>query len=586
MTPHLFQNFYEVIIMNKNRILKTETRPAPMSEFPLYYITRTGIITNRRTGKVVNVNFPKNNSIENASVFLIDKDGNKVHVKIKELLVKTFYGNCDLPIKRSDKFPLDKELTCLYYKFFEYDISLNYRERFNGKKKVEIAGEYFKQCPYPYDMYLISKNGVVFDPLRWKILTRFYGYPDEYPLVHLRTSKNEYKSMTVHVLIAMTWMPEEWDPALVVNHKDGRKYNSVYSNLEVITNAENIKHAVENGLLVSNGPRSFFDYDTIVKICEAMEQGMSNNEIRKYASIPKSYNDDSLSRFLWGLRSGKNYSYITENYDFSNWNSKINFVSPDKDGCAVGRLIHIENVCKLLATTELSNKEIEKETGVSTYTIQNIRAGKQFQDIAKEYGVPEWKSSHRRTSKEERMKIFDYAEKHPGSTAQEISEALADLNLTKYQIGAIFANYKQEYDSEKIKRSCNPKDNALTEEEVYKICDLAKSGYGSYAIKDALNLSCSHQSIDAVLNGRVHKHISKDIYGFPENLPQRFVKFTEDDVIAMCEWLKDHKDLSSQKAANELRRIIGKPVEKFNVIAIRKQKTWKHITEKYELRMI
>lgn len=585
MTPHLFQKFYEVIIMSKN-ITRYETRAVTIPEFPTYSITKTGIVTNKKTGKIVTINFPKYSSIENANVRIQNKYGNLERVKIKELLTWTFYGKCDLPITKASK--INEEIKYMDYKLFIYDLSTEYMKRFNGKKKVEIAGEYFKQCPYPYDMYLISKNGVVFDPLRWKFCTRHYGYPDEYPMVSLRINnqKNEYKSMTVHVLIAMTWMPEEWDPALVVNHKDGRKYNSVYSNLEVITNAENIKHAVENGLLVSNGPRSFFDYDTIVKICEAMEQGMSNNEIRKYASIPKSYNDDSLSRFLWGLRSGKNYSYITENYDFSNWNSKINFVSPDKDGCAVGRLIHIENVCKLLATTELSNKEIEKETGVSTYTIQNIRAGKQFQDIAKEYGVPEWKSSHRRTSKEERMKIFDYAEKHPGSTAQEISEALADLNLTKYQIGAIFANYKQEYDSEKIKRSCNPKDNALTEEEVYKICDLAKSGYGSYAIKDALNLSCAHQSIDAVLNGRVHKHISKDIYGFPENLPQRFVKFTEDDVIAMCEWLKDHKDLSSQKAANELRKIIGKPVENFNVIAIRKQKTWKHITEKYELRMI
>lgn len=585
MTPHLFQKFYEVIIMSKN-ITRYETRAVTIPEFPTYSITKTGIVTNKKTGKIVTINFPKYSSIENANVRIQNKYGNLERVKIKELLTWTFYGKCDLPITKASK--INEEIKYMDYKLFIYDLSTEYMKRFNGKKKVEIAGEYFKQCPYPYDMYLISKNGVVFDPLRWKFCTRHYGYPDEYPMVSLRINnqKNEYKSMTVHVLIAMTWMPEEWDPALVVNHKDGRKYNSVYSNLEVITNAENIKHAVENGLLVSNGPRSFFDYDTIVKICEAMEQGMSNNEIRKYASIPKSYNDDSLSRFLWGLRSGKNYSYITENYDFSNWNSKINFVSPDKDGCAVGRLIHIENVCKLLATTELSNKEIEKETGVSTYTIQNIRAGKQFQDIAKEYGVPEWKSSHRRTSKEERMKIFDYAEKHPGSTAQEISEALADLNLTKYQIGAIFANYKQEYDSEKIKRSCNPKDNALTEEEVYKICDLAKSGYGSYAIKDALNLSCAHQSIDAVLNGRVHKHISKDIYGFPENLPQRFVKFTEDDIIAMCEWLKDHKDLSSQKAANELRKIIGKPVENFNVIAIRKQKTWKHITEKYELRMI
>lgn len=55
------------------------------------------------------------------------------------------------------------------------------------------------------------------------------------------------KSRYLHRLVAMAWVPNKGNKPHV-NHKDGNKNNNHCSNLEWVTNSENMAHAIECGL--------------------------------------------------------------------------------------------------------------------------------------------------------------------------------------------------------------------------------------------------------------------------------------------------------------------------------------------------
>ena len=76
---------------------------------------------------------------------------------------------------------------------------------------------------------------------------------DKYGYFRVSLSKEgKVKAISVHRIVAMTFI--EGDSKLTVNHKDGNKQNNHYSNLEFISNIENLKHAHRIGL--SNPPKN------------------------------------------------------------------------------------------------------------------------------------------------------------------------------------------------------------------------------------------------------------------------------------------------------------------------------------------
>ncbi len=67
----------------------------------------------------------------------------------------------------------------------------------------------------------------------------------------------------VHRLVGFTWI-ENLDPKnkTQINHKDGKKYNNVYTNLEWCTGKENVNHAFDTGLRTDNIKISMLDIIT------------------------------------------------------------------------------------------------------------------------------------------------------------------------------------------------------------------------------------------------------------------------------------------------------------------------------------
>ena len=65
-----------------------------------------------------------------------------------------------------------------------------------------------------------------------------YGYP----CVTIKYLDGSQKTIRVHQLVAKTFIPNPENKPQI-NHKDGNKENNCISNLEWVTNAENIRHA-------------------------------------------------------------------------------------------------------------------------------------------------------------------------------------------------------------------------------------------------------------------------------------------------------------------------------------------------------
>lgn len=95
--------------------------------------------------------------------------------------------------------------------------------------------------------YLISPLGEVFSITSSKVLKATVCRHTGYKYFTLRDSQGRRKKQALHTLLAKVFIP---NPSNLpqVNHKDGDKLNNQLSNLEWITNQDNVRHAFTNNL--------------------------------------------------------------------------------------------------------------------------------------------------------------------------------------------------------------------------------------------------------------------------------------------------------------------------------------------------
>ncbi len=128
--------------------------------------------------------------------------------------------------------------------------------------------------------YTISDKGDVysyFTPLIKKLKTRLRrGY--ESLTLRLNEVRKDY---SIHVLVAEHFIGPRPD-GFQVNHIDGNKINNNVTNLEYVTQSENMKHAFRLGLQCNKGEnhsQSKLTELDIIKIRRMRMKGFKNNEI-------------------------------------------------------------------------------------------------------------------------------------------------------------------------------------------------------------------------------------------------------------------------------------------------------------------
>ncbi|MDR9419447.1 NUMOD4 domain-containing protein [Gracilimonas sp.] len=108
-----------------------------------------------------------------------------------------------------------------------------------------------------------------------------YGY------LEIRLQKENVKSLhRIHRLVAKNFV-ENPDNKPHVNHKDCDKLNNYPENLEWVTNTENVKHAVKNGLNVKGEASHFarLTKNDVLQIRSILSQGFATN-----TEIAEAYN--------------------------------------------------------------------------------------------------------------------------------------------------------------------------------------------------------------------------------------------------------------------------------------------------------
>jgi len=93
--------------------------------------------------------------------------------------------------------------------------------------------------------------------------------------------------LKVHRCVAFEFVDGYFDGA-VVNHKDGNKLNNVAENLEWTTQKENMRHAVDTGLLIAKrGIESPLTKLTAEQINSVFHDGRKQHEIAKDLNISR-----------------------------------------------------------------------------------------------------------------------------------------------------------------------------------------------------------------------------------------------------------------------------------------------------------
>lgn len=161
-----------------------------------------------------------------------------------------------------------------------------------------------------YNNYIITESGKVYSNRRKKdnrfVELKIKGrqYKDRYLSVCLCGDNLKYKYVQVHRLVAEYFCDGYFKDA-VVNHKDTDIHNNHYTNLEWVTQKDNI-----NKLYISSGVNQVRNFKEYIVIHPS---GEKSDKLKGYGEIFKYIDDNDLKTSKTGLRKyRKSNGYILQ----------------------------------------------------------------------------------------------------------------------------------------------------------------------------------------------------------------------------------------------------------------------------------
>ena len=179
------------------------------------------------------------------------------------------------------------------------------------------------------------------------------------------------RCLQVHRLVALMFIPNPENKA-EVNHKNGITWDNRVSNLEWVTQHENIIHAWKNGLASASTcdkhPNSVYSNKQIKKVCKHLEENkLSMREISKKTLVSYTVVKQIRNHIIW--------NDISKDFNIDNYSidTKEKFTSEQ-----------IHRVCKLLSEN-VKQSDISEITGIPYATIHAIFKRKIRTNISKDY---------------------------------------------------------------------------------------------------------------------------------------------------------------------------------------------------------
>ena len=221
------------------------------------------------------------------------------------------------------------------------------------------------------DRQIVKQNGET-QFLSGKLL-KLYSDRDDYLEVYL-SQNSRVQSEAVHHLVARNFLPSP--PGKVgselncycLNHIDGNKHNNSSNNLEWITNAENLQHAVDCGLFNTSGMQtnSKLTEAQVLEIWQLLKE-------KRFSDRQIALCFDVSTKTVQKIKYGKAWRKVT-GYNITSQRKVRRY-------CSKLTVEQVREIKVLLRGRKLSLREIAELYDVSKWTIRDIKRGHSWRDI-------------------------------------------------------------------------------------------------------------------------------------------------------------------------------------------------------------